>query len=874
MKQNYRLLCLSLVLLLSSYAGKILAQSTTYSYTGTVQTYTAGPGVISIGVDCRGAQGGSYPSFGVGGSGGRVQCTLAVTPGELLYVYVGQVGTDGACCGGPIPAGGLNSGGGANGGNGSNSDGGSAGGAASDVRLISGNTFAALNSRLVTAGGGGGGAFDCSSDNGGSGGNTTGGLGTDCSTYTAAFEGGPGTPTAGGAAGSSGASSGTPGGFGFGGNAYPTYFGGGGGGGWYGAGGAYKGGGCGGSSSTGTGATSVTMTTGYQTGNGEVIIHVICAVPTGGAIVGASSVCVGATTTLTDPTGTIGGTWTNGNPLIDLVDPVTGVVTGLSPGVDTITYSITLSCGSATVTRAITVNPLPSPIFGSMGLCPGSTTTLYDTTAGGTWSSTIPAVATAGSATGIVTGISSGYGTISYTLTSTGCAATAVVTVVALSGATHTVCATDSILITATAPSGTWSTSNTSIATVDATGEVTGIAMGTAMVIYTLPSGCSTTWALTVNPLALIAGTDSVCIGANRYLTDIVGGGTWSSNDITTATVTSDSGRVYGVAAGITTITYILPTGCMTTAPFQVIPYPPAILGAMIACPLTTTALTDASAGGWWTSGNTGVATVDSATGIVTGVAADTADIYYTVAPGCTIQMTITINPLPAPITGRDVICPGNKDTLSDITPYGGWSSITPTLTVVDSFGVVTALLASGNAIIQYTLPITGCYQTKIVTIDPLPVPAITYNWIDATLYATTGYAHYQWYDSTVGLIPGAISSSIAASTDTWYFVVVTDSNGCKGASLPFHYDLSMVGVKNISNGATTRIYPNPANDKVNIQSTIPVDAIIETMDGKKLIEQKKTSEVDIHMLPAGIYVISLYDENGVRVSVQKLIKE
>ncbi len=1018
MKKMYKFLNLSLAIILSCSSQNLFAQTTTFNYTGAMQTYTVAAGVFSLSVDCRGAQGGNYPGFGSGGNGGRVQCTLAVTPGEVLYIYVGQQGPNGGT--GSVPPGGSNSGGGANGGAGSSSIGGAAGGGSSDVRTVSGTTFAALNSRLISTGAGGGGAWDCGSDAGGPGGGLTGGTGTDCGSYNVSTEGGPGTPTTGGAAGSFG---GTAGGFGFGGDAYSTFFGGGGGGGWYGAGGAYSGGGCGGSSHTGTGVTAVTMTTGFQTGNGQVIFTVLCTTPVGGTIVGSSTVCVGSTDALTDPTGTTGGVWSSTSPGVATVNPATGLVTGLSAGVTTISYTITLSCGTAFATKSITVNPLPAAIVGSTPLCagsamtasdvtpggvwsssntgvatvttlsgvvtgvgagvtniiytlptscsalfpltvnispvtiggpsqvcmgstitctelatggtwtssntgvatigsasgvvtpvsPGSTTityangcglpvsttivvyplpapitgvfnvclsantTLSDVTPGGTWSSVGPGIATVGSLTGIVHGVSASITTISYTL-ATGCASTTTVNVMpppAPITGPGSVCTGQTITLGALPLGGYWISTDGTVGAIDSfTGVVTGVTMGTVTISYTIGSGCAAVHTITVNPLAPIEGVDSVCIGSFRYLTDIVGGGTWTSSTTSIGTITSDSGKVFGVLTGITTITYTLPTGCKATVDFNVVDYPPAILGTMTACPYTTTTLVDVVGGGAWSSGNTGVATVDATTGVVTGVNADTVDIYYTTSPGCTIYTTVTINPLPEPITGARVICPGTKDTLFDTTPYGVWSSISPALTIVDSTGIVTALLASGNGSIRYTLPITGCYRTAIVTVDPLPVPVLTYNWIYTTLYATPGYASYQWYDSTTGLIPGATSPSIALTMNTWYFVVVTDTNGCKGASAPFYYNVSMVGVKTTNGNQVVNVYPNPANDVLYINANVKVNVIISSMEGKTVLEQKDAKEMDISHLASGIYMVDMFDEAGVRIGIQKIVKE
>jgi hypothetical protein len=61
--------------------------TTTFSYTGTMQTYTVPAGITSITVDVRGAQGQS--AYTTGGNGGRVQGSLSVTPSEVLNLYVG-----------------------------------------------------------------------------------------------------------------------------------------------------------------------------------------------------------------------------------------------------------------------------------------------------------------------------------------------------------------------------------------------------------------------------------------------------------------------------------------------------------------------------------------------------------------------------------------------------------------------------------------------------------------------------------------------------------------------------------------------------------------------------------------------------------------
>ena len=92
MKQILQL-SLSSILLLGVGLTQSWSQATTFSFTGAVQTYTVPLGVTSIQLETWGAQGGTGTGFdgvdGTGGLGGYSIGNLAVTPGQVLEVYVG-----------------------------------------------------------------------------------------------------------------------------------------------------------------------------------------------------------------------------------------------------------------------------------------------------------------------------------------------------------------------------------------------------------------------------------------------------------------------------------------------------------------------------------------------------------------------------------------------------------------------------------------------------------------------------------------------------------------------------------------------------------------------------------------------------------------
>ena len=127
------------------------AQSTTFYYTGAVQSYNVPAGVASITVTAAGAQGGQagagiYFSSNAPGLGGLIVSIVSCASRTTLYVYVGGAGKIGL----NTNKGGFNGGGNASTCCGGNWAGG--GGGASDIRTV----YAALSSRLVVAGGGGG----------------------------------------------------------------------------------------------------------------------------------------------------------------------------------------------------------------------------------------------------------------------------------------------------------------------------------------------------------------------------------------------------------------------------------------------------------------------------------------------------------------------------------------------------------------------------------------------------------------------------------------------------------------------------------------------------------------------------------------------
>jgi hypothetical protein len=135
------------------------------------------------------------------------------------------------------------------------------------------------------------------------------------------------------------------------------------------------------------------------------------------SITGTASVCVGSTTAFS--TATAGGTWSSSATGIATVS-ASGVVTGVAAGTATISYTVTESCGSASATRVVTVNTVPSvgAITGADSVGESSSITLNSTVSGGIWTTSNSAIATINSG-GVITGISLGTTTVSYAVSNT-----------------------------------------------------------------------------------------------------------------------------------------------------------------------------------------------------------------------------------------------------------------------------------------------------------------------------------------------------------------------------------------------------------------------------------------------------------------------
>ena len=560
-----------------------------------------------------------------------------------------------------------------------------------------------------------------------------------------------------------------------------------------------------------------------------------------GAITGAGTVCVGATTSLADTPS--GGVWVSSDTTIAKVAG-TGVVTGIGAGVATITYRLYGGCDTSTAVTTVTVNPLAgSSTFDSLDLCDGISHIYPDSMSGGTWSTAFGiATVIPGASSGAVSATAAGVDTVYYTVTSS-CGTAVykhmvrflpVITAAAITGSA-TVCTGSSTTLADATAGGTWASSNTGVATISSGGLLTGVSVGIATITYKVHGPCdssSATLSITVFPTPAPATFDSLdlCDGLTHIYADPLSGGTWSTAfGIATVIPGSGSGAVSATTAGVDTVYYTVSSSCGIAVYKHMLRFLPivtaaAITGSATVCTGSSTTLADATAGGIWTSSNAGVATISSS-GLLTGVSAGAATITYKVHGLCdssSATLSITVFPTPAPATFDSAdLCISSIDTYYAPVPGGTWTT---------AFGAVTVTVGTGHAIVSATVPVTDTvYYTVTSTCGTVVykhfvrfLPILSAGTVSGSLTLCAGSSGLLsetpaggFWSSTSSVVSVSAGGTVSGVTTGTGAVTYTVGNVCNTVTatatitvLPTGY--TTVDSQNICPGSTVTITATP----------------------------------------------------------------
>ncbi len=162
----------------------------------------------------------------------------------------------------------------------------------------------------------------------------------------------------------------------------------------------------------------------------------------------------------------------------------------------------------------------------------------------------------------------------------------------------------------------------------------------------------------------------------------------------------------------------------------------------------------------------------------------------------------------------------------------------------------------SGTYWLKYVKACT--YYTDTFNITGLAVAPATISYASFVLSVPDIYNTYQWLLDNA-LVSGATTHTLATEKNGQYRVIVSNTAGCTDTSEI--YDVT--DHKDVSVFSCTReaieIYPNPAANRLYLNTNRDLNVMISRIDGKVLHKQGSAREVDISKLPGGMYILQVY---------------
>lgn len=163
----------------------------------------------------------------------------------------------------------------------------------------------------------------------------------------------------------------------------------------------------------------------------------------------------------------------------------------------------------------------------------------------------------------------------------------------------------------------------------------------------------------------------------------------------------------------------------------------------------------------------------------------------------------------------------------------------------------------AGTYWVRYT---TFCgQQTDTYKIATMGLPLLEISYSNGMLSVPAIYSAYQWYKAGV-LIPGATQPALTINATGWYSVLAQSSSQCVDSAA--YLVNSLTGIDNIGKEQQVAIYPNPAQEKIYIQTAKPVYYSLFCIDGK-LVKQGYAKVIDVHQITSGLYFLRLTDSEG-----------
>jgi hypothetical protein len=259
----------------------------------------------------------------------------------------------------------------------------------------------------------------------------------------------------------------------------------------------------------------------------------------------------------------------------------------------------------------------------------------------------------------------------------------------------------------------------------------------------------------------------------------------------------------------------------------------------------------------------------------VTPAGSSTYSVTGSFSTGCSSTATAQVNSYTPQITitGPTLVCIGKSYTLNAV------GAVSYTWNGTSNSSTFTSIAASNSIIMVAAETNSGnvmCDVNKTFTLNAAPLPSIQISpsskeicsGESATLNAT-GAASYTWY-------PGGAAISIVANlpATTVFTVNGTDINNCSN-SVTFQLNvLTCTAIEENNLTAGGRIFPNPANNEVNIFSADHTSFMLISSLGQIIYQQPSSNcspcIINTTHFADGIYILAI--QKGNVTTLHKLV--
>ena len=629
------------------------------------------------------------------------------------------------------------------------------------------------------------------------------------------------------------------------------------------------------------GFSTGTETVTYSLASGCYTTHLVTSSSPTATLTAGGGGCAGSTGTDTLYFGASGGTppysyfW---SPFVSGYPPYV-VITPSSASVYTVTVSDAAGCTSS---ATASVSPTPAAISGASTVCVGAVTTLSDVTSGGVWSAATPGVGTIGATTGIVSGVSAGSETVSYSIGS--CAATKSITVlplptVAAVSGSSSVCVGTTATLTDSSSGGVWTSTTPGVATISASGVVSGVSVGSDLISYVVTDACGVaTGTLSINvsagPTVTASYHSNICDGSGAdslmaTSTSTTGSFSWAPPSGLTSTVGAGVGVVPG-ASGTYSVTS-WDSGCSTT---------------------TTVTIDNNKIQGYITFSGAAPSALDMKVWLIQFNPIDSSiaalDSFLTCTPGGTTpDFQFLDKPagnymlkakLISSVAGASGYIPTyglsspHWDSAATITHSTGTDSMIINMiygTVPSGPGFIAGFVVSGAG--KHTSGEVPA-PNVLVYLEDAASHILTYTYTNASgeySFSGLGYGSYIVYptDYKYRTTPSSVIT-LSATADSATSIGFKEHTTLETIT-PFAFP---AGINELSNSSNITVSPNPTNGKIaiNLQNLVKGEAnvIVTDLLGREVYNtvlnsnQSGTQIVDLSGLENGVYFINIHSSS------------